>query len=124
MENPDSILSSVKKLLGIADDYTNFDTDITMHINTVLALLTQLGVGPATGYMITDSSDEWTDFVGDDPRLKMVQSYVYLKVKLMFDPPTSSAVMESMNRLTNELEWRINVTVDPGDSTEGVTADG
>lgn len=124
MDNPDSILGSVKKLLGISNDYTNFDTDIIMHINTVLALLTQLGVGPSEGYMITDSSDEWTDFLGDDARLKMVQSYVYLKVRLMFDPPTSSAVMESMNRLTNELEWRINVTVDPSDSTEEVTVDG
>lgn len=124
MDNADSILGSVKKLLGISNDYTNFDTDIVMHINTVLALLTQLGVGPSEGYMITDLSDEWTDFLGDDPRLKMVQSYLYLKVRLMFDPPTSSAVMESMNRLTNELEWRINVTVDPSDSTEGVTVDG
>lgn len=121
MVDTESILSTIKKMLGIDPDYTNFDVDIILHINAVLALLTQLGVGPAEGYAIVDSSDTWADFIGSDPRLSMVQSYIYLKVRLLFDPPTSSAAMEATNRLVSELEWRLNVAVDPGDTTEEVT---
>lgn len=108
----DSILTSIKKLLGIAEDYDVFDADIIMHINSVLMILSQLGVGPSKGYMIKSKDDLWSDFISDDENLESVRSYVYLKVKLLFDPPLSSAVIESMNRLINEFEWRLNVAAD------------
>ncbi len=110
----ESILTSIKKLLGIAEEYEHFDVDIIMHINSAFSVLTQLGVGPEEGFRIEDASTEWSDFLYDDPRLEMVRTYVYLKVKLVFDTTSSSsAVIESINRQIQELEWRINVTVDP-----------
>ena len=112
----ESILTSIKKLLGIAEEYEHFDNDIIMHINSVFMILTQLGVGPSKGFMITDSSTSWDDFLPEDSeKLQAAKTYMYMKVRLMFDPPTSSAVMESMNRMINEFEWRLNVAVDPGD---------
>lgn len=109
----DSILTSIKKLLGIDESYEHFDADIIIHINSVLAILTQLGVGPSIGFSITGKTETWSDFIGSDVvNLENVKSYVYMKVRLMFDPPSSSSVMDSMNRLTNELEWRLNVTVE------------
>lgn len=108
----DSILTSVKKALGIAEEYEHFDTDIIMHINSVFSILTQLGIGPREGFSINDKDTTWFDLIGDDKRLESVKSYVYLKVKTMFDPPTSSSVMESSNRLISELEWRLNVTAE------------
>lgn len=113
-----SILTSIKKLLGIAEDYTHFDMDLIMHINSVFSILTQLGVGPSEGFSISDASATWDDFMTADPRLESVKSYMYMKVKLLFDPPLSSSVTESMNRMISEFEWRLNVTVDPGDDTE------
>lgn len=114
----ESILTSVKKLLGIADEITDFDTDIVIHINTVLGILNQLGVGPSEGFSITDKTSTWSDFISNAKNLETVKSYVGLKVRLLFDPSTSSAVADSINRLVSELEWRINVTVDPGDDGE------
>lgn len=108
-----SILDSIKKLLGISSEATEFDTDILIHINSVFSILTQLGVGPSSGFSIEDSSSEWSDFIGDDARLSDVKSFVYLKTRLLFDPPASSAAMDAMNRMASELEWRINVSVDP-----------
>lgn len=113
----ESILTSIKKLLGIAEEYEHFDNDIIMHINSVFMILTQLGVGPSKEFVITDSSASWDDFLPEGgEKLQAVKTYMYMKVRLMFDPPTSSAVMESMNRMINELEWRLNVAVDPGDT--------
>lgn len=113
----ESILTSIKKLLGIAEEYEHFDNDIIMHINSVFMILMQLGVGPSKGFVIADSSASWDDFLPEGgEKLQAVKTYMYMKVRLMFDPPTSSAVMESMNRMINELEWRLNVEVDPGDS--------
>lgn len=109
----DSILTSIKKLLGIAEEYEHFDPDIIMHINSAFSVLTQLGVGPAEGFRIEDESTEWSEFLKDDLRLELVKTYIHLKVKLVFDPPSSSAVIESINRQITELEWRINVFVDP-----------
>lgn len=106
----ESILTSIKKLLGIAEEYTHFDADLIMHINSVLSILTQIGVGPAEGFSIEDDTDVWTDFIQDNKRLESVKSYTYMKVKLMFDPPLSSAVMESYNRTISELEWRILIS--------------
>lgn len=108
----ESILTSIKKLLGIEEEYTQFDADIVMHINTVFLNLTQLGVGPSEGFLIEDDTAIWEDFIGDSSQLQAVKTYMYLKVKLLFDPPLSSSVTESMNRMIAELEWRLNVAVD------------
>ena len=109
----ESILTSIKKLLGITEDYTHFDNDIIMHINSVFLILTQLGVGPPEGFVIQDATALWTDFVADDKNLELIKSYTYLKVKIMFDPPLSSAVLDSTNQLIKEYEWRIQVASDP-----------
>lgn len=108
----ESILTSIKKLLGITEEYDQFDPDIIMHINSVFMILTQLGVGPAEGFSIEDDTAVWADFIQDVKKLESVKTYIYLKVKLAFDPPLSSAVIESMNRLINELEWRLNVAAE------------
>lgn len=109
----ESILISIKKLLGISEEYTQFDDDIIMHINTVFLNLNQLGVGPKTGFFIKDDAAEWDEFIGDNnAQLQAVKSYMYLKVKLLFDPPLSSSVIESMNRMIAELEFRLNVAAD------------
>lgn len=112
----DSILTSVKKMLGIAEEYDHFDADLIMHINSVLSILGQLGVGPSTGFFIEDDGAEWADFVSDMSKLQFIKTYVYLKVKLLFDPPQSGPAIEAVNRSISELEWRINVQVDPGDN--------
>lgn len=117
----ESILTSIKKLLGIAEEYTHFDTDIIMHINSVFSILTQIGVGPSEGFFITDDSASWADFLPEDARLELVKSYVYLKTKLMFDPPDRSSVMEATKSMINELEFRISVTVDPYKAPESTT---
>ena len=111
-----SILTSIKKLLGIAEEYTHFDPEIIMHINSVLAILNQLGVGPPEGFSIEDKSAIWSDFISDSKNLEPVKTYVYLKVKTVFDPPLSSVVMAAMKETISELEWRLNVSVDPGKS--------
>lgn len=103
----ESILTSIKKMLGITEDYTHFDDDLIMHINTALAILTQMGVGPAEGFSIEDDTAYWEDFISNKLYYEPVKTYVYLKVKLIFDPDRSSAVMESMNRMISELEWRL-----------------
>lgn len=113
----ESILTSIKKLLGISKEYHHFDADLIMHINSVLFILTQMGVGPSEGFFIEDESDSWYDFLPDGAQLEAAKSYTHLKVKLLFDPPLSSAVIESLNRLTAELEWRINVAAEPKKNT-------
>lgn len=105
----ESILTTIKKLLGVPEDYEHFDTDITMHINSVFLILNQLGVGPSDGFSITDKTATWSDFISDNKKLEAVKSYMYMKVRLLFDPPISSAVMECMNRTISELEWRLNL---------------
>lgn len=107
-----SILNSIKKRLGISEEYEHFDDDIIMDINSVFSILTQMGVGPSTGFIITDQDAEWTDFMEDMIKLEFVKTYVYLKVRLMFDPPQSSAITESINRQISELEWRIFIQAD------------
>lgn len=115
----ESILTSVKKLLGITPECTNFDSDIIMHINSVFLILNQIGVGPSKGYRITDEFNTWDEFIPEDnPRLEAVKSYMYMKVKLLFDPPSNSSVMESTNRLLSELEWRIYTEVDKSSNGE------
>ena len=111
MRMNDSILTSIKKLLGITEEYEHFDQDIIIHINSVFMILNQLGVGPSNGFSITDKTAVWSDFISEGSNLESVKSYIYLKVKLLFDPPTTSAVMESMNRMICELEFRLCASV-------------
>ena len=105
-----SILNNTKKILGIAEDYNVFDTDIIIHINSVLNTVTQLGIGPEEGFMIEDSAATWVDFIGNDKRLNAVKSYVYLRVRLLFDPPATSYLIAAVNEQCREMEWRLNVT--------------
>lgn len=107
MEN--SILKSTKKILGISPEYTAFDIDVITHINSVFTTLQQLGIGPVEGFMIEDDSLEWGAFLGDDLRLNSVKTYVYLRVRLLFDPPVSSFAITSLQEQVRELEWRLNV---------------
>lgn len=114
----ESILTSIKKLLGIPKEYEHFDADIVMHINSVFMILTQLGVGPAEGFTIMDEDATWDEFIQDKKTIESVKSYMYLKVKLLFDSSTlSSSVIESYNRMITEFEWRLNVAVDPAQSS-------
>ena len=104
-----SILISTKKVLGIAADYTAFDLDILTHINTAFSTLTQLGIGPSVGFMVEDDEAVWTDFIGADLKLHSVKSYVFLKVRMLFDPPQTSYLIEAMEHQIAEIEWRLNV---------------
>jgi hypothetical protein len=106
-----SILNSTKKILGIAEDYTVFDLDIMTHINSAFSTLTQLGVGPAAGYMIDDASDVWDDFIDVDLDMQYnsVKSYVFLRVRQLFDPPSTSYLITAVEKQIQELEWRLNV---------------
>lgn len=107
----DSILNSIKKMLGIDSEYDAFDPDIIMHINSVFFILHQLGVGPAEVFSISDEYSTWSDFISDS-NIEAVKSYVGLKVRLLFDPPTSTAVADSINKLIAELEWRLNLSAE------------
>lgn len=107
-----SILKSIKKALGIADEYTAFDMDIIMHINSVFSTLHQLGVGPREGFFIEDSQAKWSQFLGTNLNINSVKSYVYLRVRLLFDPPNTSFAVESFKKQAQELEWRLNVEAD------------
>lgn len=104
----ESILTSIKLLLGITEDYEAFDQQIIAHINSVFMILTQLGVGPPEGFMIASKVDTWNEFISDEKKMQLVKSYMYLKVKMLFDPPSTSSVMDSTNRMINEFEWRLN----------------
>lgn len=114
----ESILTSIKKMLGITEEYKHFDMDIIMHINSVFMILTQLGVGPDDGFSIKDDTEVWSDFILEENKIEAIKSYMYQKVRLIFDPPNNSAVMEAMNRMISEFEWRLNVAVDPGDTSD------
>lgn len=113
----ESILTSIKKLLGIAADYEQFDTDIIIHINSAFSTLTQLGVGPSEGFVIQDETSTWSDFTADDPRLEFVKTYIYLKVRLVFDPPTTGSVIEAIKQNISEYEWRLMIAADQVKST-------
>lgn len=104
----ESILTSIKKLLGIQDAYEEFDSDIIIHINSVFMILNQMGVGPDAGFSIKDKTALWNEFVPEDSKKEGVKTYVYLKVRLIFDPPLSNIVVESMKNMISEFEWRLN----------------
>lgn len=116
MNNEESILDYVKKLLGIQKDYTHFDPDVIYGINAAFGVLTQLGVGPEEGFMINDDSAKWIDFVSDTSRLSLIKPYVYLKTRLLFDPPSSTALIDSINKTISEYEWRLYVASDGDDA--------
>jgi hypothetical protein len=110
----ESILTSIKESLGIEKDYEQFDPQIIMHTNTVFALLKRMGVGPSKGFSIRDAEAVWDDFMSEDPNaiLEAAKTYVYLKVKMIFDPPTGSAMLEAMKENIKELEWSLNFEAD------------
>ena len=114
----ESILTSIKKLLGIEEEYTHFDADVIMHINSVFSDLTQIGVGPSEGFSISDSGPTWRDYTDNDPTIANVKQYIFLKVKLVFDPPTNSSVLASYERTIDKLEWRLNVAADTTEESE------
>lgn len=105
----DSILNSTKKILGLAEDYEAFDQDVILFINSALATLNQLGIGPEEGFTISDSTPTWEDFLGTDKRLEMAKQYVYLKVRVVFDPPDSGWLADAFAKQIEELGWRLNV---------------
>ena len=119
-----SILKSTKKILGIEAEYDAFDLDVITHINSVFVTLNDLGIGPNEGFMIEDDDTLWADFLGSDPRLNSVKSYVYLRVRLLFDPPTSSYLVTALNEQVKELEWRLNVQVDHEVNSQDYILDG
>lgn len=108
----ESILKSIKKLLGIHEECEDFDADIIMHINSVFATLNQLGVGPTEGFSINDEAEKWEDFLPEERMIHSVKSYMFMKVKLLFDPPLSSAVIECTKEQIKEMEFRLQVAVD------------
>lgn len=110
----DSILDSIKKLLGITEDYDAFDQDIIMAINTSISILAQIGVGDEGGFMITGSDETWDDYLKNQNEiLHMVKHFIYIRTRLLFDPPTSSILSEVMNKQLDELTFRIHIVVDP-----------
>lgn len=108
----ESILTSIKKLLNIEEDCTDFDEEVIVHINSVFSDLYQLGVGPDGGFAIIDKDTAWKELLSDDKQLNNVKTYMYLRVKLVFDPPLSGSVISSMEREVNKLEWRINIAAE------------
>lgn len=105
----ESILTSTKKILGVGASDTSFDLDIMTHINTTFAILNDLGVGPPEGFVITGVSEEWSDYLGDaDLYWQAARTYVYMKVRLAFDPPTTGFHVDALKAQIQELEWRLN----------------
>ena len=114
--NEESILVYVKKLLGIQSDYNHFDPDIIYGINAAFAVLTQLNVGPAEGFSISDDSATWNEFLTDTARISLVKPYVYLKRRSLFDPPSSATLVDTMSKTIAEYEWRLFVSSDGGEN--------
>jgi hypothetical protein len=110
----ESILTSIKKLLGIEEDYIQFDTDVIIGINSALMNLNQLGIGPTEGFVVVDKTQNWTDLIGTRTDSEAVKLYVYFKTRLAFDPPQNSFLVEAINKQITELEWRLNVQAEGG----------
>lgn len=113
----ESILNSIKKKLGYDAEYTSFDPDIIMAINAVFNVVTQLGVGPKEGFSISDASATWDDFMTDMTNFNMVKELIFMKVKIIFDPPQSSHAMNAFTEMIKEYECRLNYQADPGVNT-------
>lgn len=107
-----SILLNIREMLVGDPEDDSFDQDLIFDINTALNILTQIGVGPEGGFKITGASEEWSDFLGDNPMLEMAKDFVKYKVKVLFDPPSSSFVLEQYNKELDQMLWRLNVEVD------------
>ena len=114
ISNNDSILTSIKKLMGLTEEYDAFDQDILILINSVLFELEQIGVKAKDGFSLTDKTVAWSDYSDDDRLLNVLKPYIYMKTKVTFDPPTSSGALDSMNRIIDRFEWRINLYSDTG----------
>lgn len=114
----ESILNSTKKLLGIPEEYDEFDMDVQIHINSVFSVLAQIGAGPDLGYQITGPEEKWQDFLGVNPLINQIKSYMYMQVRLWFDPPATSFTIDSFTKAVEEMKWRIQIAVDTpeGDS--------
>lgn len=109
----DSILNTVKKLLGIDADDTSFDTDVIVNINSAILGLSQMGIGPNNTFILTSKDQKWSDYIGNSlVNLESIKSYLYLKTKIIFDPPTNSTVIEAFNKSMQELEWRMMLAVE------------
>lgn len=109
-----SILTSIKKLMGIEAEYTHFDQDLIIHINSAFMVLSQIGVGSFKNFMIHDESTKWDDFIGDQKDLEIVKAYIYLKVRLAFDPPQTGFLIEAISKQITEIEWRLNAQSENG----------
>lgn len=133
----DSILTTLKASLGLTEDDTNFDPELIMHTNSVLSTFNQLGLGPDEGYAITDKDQTWEDFLGNELRYNDAKSLLYLRVRMLFDPPTVGYVVTAYEKLIDEAVWRLNVSreeivhppvpdivVEPGDIGEEFILDG
>jgi hypothetical protein len=103
-----SVLADTKKVLGLAENDTVYDADIIMHINSVFSMLNQLGLGPAEGFQVIDETQEWSGLLGEDIRLNSAKTYVYLRVRLLFDPPTTSFLINALENQYQEIEWRLS----------------
>lgn len=117
----DSILQTIKKMLGLDSAYTPFDQDIIVLINSAFMTLQQLGVGPSNGFGIRDYTSKWSDFLTTDANLRAVQEYVYIKVRMIFDPPGNSFVMEALKEQSKEIEWRLNVQAESIETFDFIT---
>ena len=128
----ESILTSTKQNLGIGASDTSFDADILLFINGVLSTLNQLGIGPEDGFTVVNSADTWASIIGTDPKKNSVKTYVYLCVRMLFDPPQTSYLVEALDKQKRELEWRLNALredtewtdPDPDDTDLPVILDG
>ena len=116
----ESILQTVKATIGITSDQTHFDSEILMHINSIIAKLNQIGIGPTEGFRVEDESSDWSSFIGDDPNLDMVKDYISISVKLAFDPPSNSFAIDSLRKITDEYEWRLSVKATESEVIYGV----
>ena len=121
-----SILKTIKQLIGCPDDFEQFDLDLIVHINSAFATLTHLGVGPKEGYRITGADNVWSEFEDDAQKLSLIKDYVYIKTRLLFDPPISGSLMDSLKEQLKEMEWRLYMLYDPisEDDEKGKSDDG
>lgn len=109
----ESILKTIKQLVGCPDDFEQFDLDLTIHINSSFATLTHLGIGPKEGYRITGVDNVWSEFEDDPQKLSLIKDYVYIKTRLLFDPPTNGSLMDSLTEQLKEMEWRLYILYYP-----------
>ena len=122
----ESILKTIKQLIGCPDDFEQFDLDLIVHINSAFATLTHLGVGPKEGYRLTGADNAWSEFEDNAQKLSLIKDYVYIKTRLLFDPPTSGSLMDSLKEQLKEMEWRLYMLYDPisEDDEKGKSDDG